>query len=242
MREGSGLYETIGNDVEGSDAGPKAPEAGNPGPLRRAAALVGHYPRGGGRPVSGGNGASVAPGCPAGSGLLFTVFLIYGLSMTGLYTASTLYHCVNTSVAGRRALRKYDHCSIYLLIAGSYTPVCMVALRQSGGPALLAAVWAVGVVGMVLTVAKLEIPRWLTSAIYLLMGWLAIFAIVPLHRALPAAGFAWLLAGGLLYTVGGVLYAVKWPGRNNPRFGCHEIFHVFILLGSRCAISYSCTK
>ena len=107
-----------------------------------------------------------------GSGLLVTVFLIYGLSMTGLYTASTLYHCVNTSVAGRRALRKYDHCSIYLLIAGSYTPVCMVALRQSSGPALLAAVWAVGVVGMVLTVAKLEIPRWLTSAIYLLMGWL----------------------------------------------------------------------
>ena len=81
-----------------------------------------------------------------GSGLLFAVFLIYGLSMTGLYTASTLYHCVNTSVAGRRALRKYDHCAIYLLIAGSYTPVCMVALRQSGGPALLAAVWAVGVV------------------------------------------------------------------------------------------------
>mgnify|MGYP002596238557 CR=1 FL=1 len=76
-----------------------------------------------------------------GSGLLVTVFLIYGLSMTGLYTASTLYHCVNTSVAGRRALRKYDHCSIYLLIAGSYTPVCMVALRQSSGPALLAAVW-----------------------------------------------------------------------------------------------------
>ena len=137
-------------------------------------------------------------------------------------------------MAGRRALRKYDHCSIYLLIAGSYTPVCMVALRQSSGPALLAAVWAVGVVGMVLTVAKLEIPRWLTSAIYLLMGWLAIFAIVPLYRALPAAGFAWLLVGGLLYTVGGVLYAFKWPGRNNPRFGCHEIFHVFILLGSVC--------
>ena len=132
--------------------------------------------------------------------------------MTGLYTASTLYHCVNTSVAGRRALRKYDHCSIYLLIAGSYTPVCMVALRQSSGPALLAAVWAVGVVGMVLTVAKLEIPRWLTSAIYLLMGWLAIFAIVPLYRALPAAGFAWLLVGGLLYTVGGVLYAGQVAG------------------------------
>ena len=85
---------------------------------------------------------------------------------------------------------------------------------------------------VILTIAKLSIPRWLTSAIYLFMGWLAIFAIVPLHRSLPAAGFAWLLAGGLLYTVGGVLYAVKWPGRNNPRFGCHEIFHLFILLGS----------
>ena len=89
-----------------------------------------------------------------------------------------------------------------------------------------------GVLGVALTLVKLSIPRWLTSAIYLFMGWLAIFAIVPIYRALPAAGFGWLLAGGLLYTVGGVLYAAKWPGRNNPRFGCHEIFHVFILLGS----------
>ena len=162
----------------------------------------------------------------------FSAFLVYGLSMIGLYTASTLYHCVNTTVRGRLALRKYDHCSIYLLIAGSYTPVCLLGLRDSGGAILLAVVWAVGLLGMILTIAKLSIPRWLTSAIYLFMGWLAIFAIVPLHRSLPAAGFAWLLAGGLLYTVGGVLYAAKWPSRNNPRFGCHEIFHLFILLGS----------
>ena len=164
--------------------------------------------------------------------LSFGLFLVYGLSMTGLYTASTLYHCLNTSVAGRIALRKYDHCSIYLLIAGSYTPICMTALRENGGPALLACVWALAAAGLVLTIAKLGIPRWLTSTIYLVMGWLAIFAIVPLFRVLPPAGFAWLLAGGLSYTVGGVLYAVKWPGRNNPRFGCHEIFHLFILLGS----------
>ena len=165
---------------------------------------------------------------------LLVLFLIYGLSMLGLYTASTLYHCLRTSVPGRIALRKYDHCSIYLLIAGSYTPLCLTALRDSGGVPLLAAVWTLAAAGLVLTIAKLSIPRWLTSAIYLFMGWLALFAIVPIHRALPAAGFAWLLAGGLLYTVGGVLYAVKWPGRNNPRFGCHEIFHVFILLGSVC--------
>ncbi len=152
--------------------------------------------------------------------------------MIGLYTASTLYHCLNTSVAGRIALRKYDHCSIYLLIAGSYTPICLTVLRDTGGIALLGAVWGLAAAGVVLTIAKLSIPRWLTSAIYLFMGWLALFAIVPIYRVMPAAGFFWLLAGGLLYTVGGVLYAVKWPGRNNPRFGCHEIFHVFILLGS----------
>ena len=160
------------------------------------------------------------------------LFLIYGLSMVGLYTASTLYHCLNVSVPGRIALRKYDHCSIYLLIAGSYTPICLTALRNSGGPLLLSCIWTLAAAGLVLTIAKLGIPRWLTSTIYLIMGWLAIFAIVPLYRALPTAGFVWLLAGGLSYTVGGVLYAVKWPGRNNPRFGCHEIFHLFILLGS----------
>ena len=160
------------------------------------------------------------------------LFAVYGLSMICLYTASTLYHCLNVSVPGRLALRKYDHCSIYLLIAGSYTPLCLTVLRDSGGVPLTAAVWTLAAAGTVLTIAKLSIPRWLTSAIYLFMGWLAIFAIVPIYRALPAEGFAWLLAGGLLYTVCGVLYAVKWPGRDNPRFGCHEIFHVFILLGS----------
>lgn len=166
--------------------------------------------------------------------LLLALFAVYGLSMFCLYTASTLYHCLRTCVKGRIALRKYDHCSIYLLIAGSYTPLCLTALRENGGVPLLIAVWTLAAAGVVLTIAKLSIPRWLTSAIYLFMGWLVIFAIVPIFEALPTAGFLWLLAGGLFYTVGGVLYAVKWPGRNNPHFGCHEIFHVFILLGSVC--------
>ena len=169
-----------------------------------------------------------------GRWLHFGLFAVYGLSMICLYTASTLYHCLNISVPGRIALRKYDHCSIYLLIAGSYTPICLTALGNRGGPLLLGAVWTLAAAGLILTIAKLSIPRWLSSVIYLFMGWLAIFAIVPIYHALPPAGFAWLLAGGLLYSVGGVLYAVKWPGRHNPRFGCHEIFHVFILLGSIC--------
>ena len=151
-----------------------------------------------------------------GKWLLFGLFAVYGLSMICLYTASTLYHCLNVSVPGRLALRKYDHCSIYLLIAGSYTPLCLTVLREAGGIPLVIAVWTLALAG----------------TIYLFMGWLAIFAIVPIYRALPPAGFFWLLTGGLLYTVGGVLYAVKWPGRDNPRFGCHEIFHLFILLGS----------
>lgn len=163
-------------------------------------------------------------------------FLIYGLSMVGLYTASTLYHCLDTSVKGRIALRKYDHTSIYFLIAGTYTPVCLVVLRQDGawGWGLFGVIWSLALAGTVLTLVWISSPRWLTSGIYIGMGWLALVALVPLLRLLPGEGFFWLLAGGILYTVGGVLYAIKWPLRDSPRFGCHEIFHVFILLGSVC--------
>lgn len=163
-------------------------------------------------------------------------FVIYGLSMICLYTASTLYHCLNTSVKGRLALRKFDHCSIALLIAGSYTPICLTVLRQEGawGWAIFGVIWAMAIASCVLSLVWISSPRWLTSGVYLVMGWLAVIALLPLARTLPAAGMAWLLCSGLLYTVGGVLYAVKWPGRNNPRFGCHEIFHLFILAGSIC--------
>lgn len=163
-------------------------------------------------------------------------FSVYGLTMIGLYTASTLYHCLNTGVSGRMALRKYDHASIYCLIAGSYTPICLIALRDCGawGWVLFGIIWALAIAGMVMAVAWIMAPRWLTAGLYIAMGWMALFAFYPLLQVLPANGFFWLLAGGILYTVGGVLYAVKWPGRNNPRFGCHEIFHVFIVLGSIC--------
>ena len=164
----------------------------------------------------------------------FFPFAVYGISMIGLYTASTLYHSINTSVRGRLALRKYDHCSIYLLIAGSYTPVCLIALKGTLGITLAAVIWALAAAGIVLSIAWIDCPRWLTSGVYLFMGWLALFAIQPLSRAFPAEGMLALVLGGVLYSIGGVLYALKWPGRNNPRFGCHEIFHVFIVLGSIC--------
>ena len=170
----------------------------------------------------------------AGKWMNFLLFAVYGVSMICLYTASTLYHCLRTSVPTRLALRKYDHCSIYLLIAGSYTPICMAVLERRVGLPLLVCIWALAAAGITLTIGKGNIPRLVSSLIYLFMGWLAIFAIVPLYQALSAAGFFWLLLGGILYSVGGVLYALKWPGRDNPRFGCHEIFHVFIVLGSVC--------
>ena len=167
-----------------------------------------------------------------GSPLHFWAFAIYGMSMTCLYTASTLYHCINTSVRGRMALRKYDHCSIYLLIAGSYTPVCLIALDSPQCEILCGAVWTVAVAGLILTLLWIDCPRWMTSGVYLFMGWMALAAIKSIIQALPGPGLFALVLGGVLYSVGGVLYAVKWPGRNNPRFGCHEIFHIFILLGS----------
>ena len=159
-------------------------------------------------------------------------FAVYGLSMIGLYTASTLYHCINTTVRGRIALRKLDHTSIYFLIAGSYTPVCLIALRGGWGWSIFGVIWALAIAGLFMSLTWINCPRALTSTIYIAMGWLAVVALYPLWQALGLRGVAWLLAGGVLYTVGGVLYALKWPGRDNPRFGCHEVFHVFIVLGS----------
>ena len=159
-------------------------------------------------------------------------FLIYGMSMVCLYTASTLYHCVNTTPAGRIALRKYDHISIFLLIAGTYTPICVTALQGTLGWTLLGCIWGLTVLGTIMTLFWINCPRGLTAGVYIVMGWLALAAIQPIRRAVGGEGMFWLLLGGVLYTVGGVLYAAKWPGRNNPRFGCHEIFHVLILLGS----------
>ena len=164
----------------------------------------------------------------------YVTFSIYGATMIALYTASTLYHCINTSVKGRIALRKVDHASIYFLIAGTYTPICLVPLRGGWGWSLFGVIWGLALAGLAMSLLWINAPRWVTAGIYLFMGWLAVIAIYPIVRVLPLQGLFWLLLGGVLYTIGGVLYALKWPGRNNPKFGCHEVFHLFILLGSVC--------
>ena len=130
------------------------------------------------------------------------------------------------------ALKKYDHISIYLLIAGTYTPVCLVALRDGVGWWLFGIIWTLAAAGFIMTIYWVTCPRWLSSTVYIAMGWIAIAAVYPLWKAIGWRGISYLLVGGVIYTVGGVLYALKWPLRDDPRFGCHEIFHVLILLGS----------
>ena len=164
----------------------------------------------------------------------YVTFAIYGAAMIELYAASTLYHSVTTTVRGRITLKKLDHASIYFLIAGTYTPICLIPLRGPWGWSLFGIIWGLALLGTAVSLVWIHSPRWVTAGIYLFMGWLAIIAIYPLSQVLALRGLFWLLLGGVLYTIGGVMYALKWPGRSNPKFGCHEIFHVFVLLGSVC--------
>lgn len=154
-------------------------------------------------------------------------FSIYGAMLVALYVASTLYH----SVRGRAkaVLQKFDHCSIYLLIAGSYTPFALVSLRASGGWTLLAAVWALALIGIVQEIWLARGARVLSLVIYVVMGWLALLVVSPLMHALTATGFAWLAAGGVLYSVGIVFYVADRRVRHS-----HGVWHLFVLAGSSC--------
>lgn len=121
---------------------------------------------------------------------------------------------------------------IYILIAGTYTPVCLVALRGVWGWGIFASIWGLAIAGIVLKIVWLEAPRWLSVATYVLMGWLAVVATVPLVKALTAGGLVWLLIGGILYTAGAAIYGLKWPNLGSKVFGFHELFHLFVLGGS----------
>lgn len=161
---------------------------------------------------------------------------VFALSMVLLYGASTVYHTFNISDKINQTLRKVDHMMIFILIAGSYTPVCMIPLKDSVGYPLLALVWGTAIAGMLIKAFWITCPKWFSSLIYISMGWLCVLAMVPLVKALPAAAFVWLLAGGIIYTAGGVIYAMKLPFFNarHQYFGSHEIFHLFVMAGSLC--------
>ena len=159
-------------------------------------------------------------------------FAIFGASLIMLYTASTLYHLIPAGPKWITILRKLDHSMIFVLIAGSYTPYCLVALRGPWGYGLLAAVWGIAALGIVLKIFWLGAPRWLYTGFYLFMGWLVVVAIVPLVQNVPRQALLWLAVGGLLYTVGAVFYGTKWPKLRPGVFGFHEIWHLFVIGGS----------
>ena len=161
---------------------------------------------------------------------------IFMLSMVLLYGASATYHSLNISGKALRIFRKLDHMMIFVLIAGSYTPVCLISLGGKTGYTLLTVVWGIALFGMVLKACWITCPKWFSSVLYIAMGWVCVLAFTKIVRALPSTAFGWLLAGGIIYTVGGVIYALKLPIFNSrhQNFGSHEIFHLFVMGGSVC--------
>ena len=157
-------------------------------------------------------------------------------SMILLYAASTIYHTFDISPAVNKVLRKIDHMMIFILIAGTYTPVCLVVLGDRTGWMLLALVWTVAIAGIIIKACWITCPKWFSSVLYISMGWICVLAFTRIVQALPRAAFWWLLAGGLIYTAGGVIYALKLPIFNSrhKNFGSHEIFHLFVMGGSFC--------
>lgn len=165
--------------------------------------------------------------------ICFTVFM---LGMMLMYGASTAYHTFDLSEAGNRRLKKTDHMMISIMIAGSYMPICVMVLEPPAGTVLLAVIWGLAAAGIIMKAFWVTCPRWVSSVLYIAMGWACIFAIPMLFRSLPLGGFIWLLAGGLLYTAGGVIYALKLPllEKHFKDFGAHELFHVFVMGGTFC--------
>ncbi len=160
--------------------------------------------------------------------------VIFILSMMLLYAASTTYHTVVLSPKMDLLFKKIDHLMIFVLIAGSYTPICLTVLRDHGGILLLALVWGVAILGMVFKLFWVTCPKWLSSVIYVCMGWLCVFAFPQILEHMEFPGFLFLLSGGIVYTIGGVIYAMKFKKLNeiSPYFGSHEIFHIFVLIGN----------
>ena len=177
----------------------------------------------------------IKAGIQSGQENLLAMAIFMG-SMILLYGASATYHSVDLTGRSLRVFRKLDHMMIFVLIAGSYTPVCLIVLGGKLGYTLLALVWGIAAVGMLIKAFWITCPKWFSSVIYIAMGWVCVLVFGPLLKTLSTPAFLWLLAGGIIYTVGGVIYALKLPIFNAKHkfFGSHEVFHLFVMGGSIC--------
>ncbi len=169
-----------------------------------------------------------------GRPLHLAAFGIYGASLIVLYTASTLYHSLHVPTEKEVILMRFDHCAIFALIAGTYTPVCLVTLRGPLGYTMLAAVWGLalfGSIGIFVWKLKFEVPRVILCVV---MGWMALFAIGPMREAWSPTGLWLLIGGGVLYSVGTIIFATDWPHLVPGKFSAHDLWHIFVLAGSMC--------
>jgi hemolysin III len=157
---------------------------------------------------------------------------IYGASLVALFAASAAYHLVKAGPRAIEALRKLDHAAIYVLIAGTYTPVCAIMLTGFWKWGLLAIVWSLAAAGIVVKIFIIRAPRWLNAGVYILMGWLCLAAVGEMLRVLPPGALAWLLAGGLAYTLGAVVYITKTLDFFPGKFGFHEVWHILVILAA----------
>lgn len=172
----------------------------------------------------------------APSPIYFISMLIFSISMILLYGASTTYHTFDLDEKKNTLLKKIDHMMICVLIAGSYTPVCLLVLGGRTGIILLSIVWALAIGGILIKAFWVFCPKWVSSVLYIGMGWTCVLAFSRIYHSLSTPAFLWLLIGGLVYTIGGVIYALKLPIFNNrhKNFGSHEIFHLFVMGGTFC--------
>ncbi len=166
----------------------------------------------------------------------FAAMSVFIISMILLYAASATYHSVNVTGERLKLFKKIDHMMIFVLIAGTYTPICLIILGGDIGYTLLNVVWSIAIFGMLIKAFWVTCPKWFSSLIYIAMGWVCIFVFGNLRSSLPTAAFVWLLAGGIVYTIGGVIYALKLPLFNSKHkaFDSHAIFHLFVMGGSIC--------
>ncbi len=157
---------------------------------------------------------------------------VYGFSLIALFSASAIYHLVKANPAVVQNLRKFDHSAIFVLIAGTYTPFCILAFKGFFHWGMLAIVWAIALVGIIVKIFYVRAPRWLNALIYVLMGWLGISAAGQITSVLPADVLVWLLTGGVIYTLGAIVYTTKIFNFVPGKFGFHEVWHIFVLLGA----------
>jgi hemolysin III len=161
--------------------------------------------------------------------IIMTGLSIYCLSSIILYGASTAYHTFLLPKDKTGILKRIDHISVFFLIAGTYTPICLILLKDM---TLLVAIWIMAFAGTIMKLFWIYCPKYVSSIVYISMGWLALFRMKEIYIALKGPGFFWILLGGLLYTIGGIIYALKIS--ISERWTQHEVFHVFVLLGSLC--------